>query len=508
MKKSPYISAILILAILVVLNILSARYSVRMDFTEEKQYTLSKASKDLVGNLEAPVTIKAYFSEDLPPDFLRARKQFKDLLIEYTAQSNGKLVYEFIDPVSNEEVEREIMAQGVRPVMIEVREKDQKKQQKAYLSAVVEMNDNRQPIPFLQPGGAMEYTLSSAIKKLAVTDKPTIGFIQGHGEPTLEELMQVRAELEVMYNLEPYYIAGGTAPGPDRYAAMVWLRPNDSIPQNHFEFMDEYISNGGNMMVAYNPMEGDFVNMVATEKYTGMTQWLATKGLSVERNLVIDNRCGSVSVQQNQGMFAFASNVSFPYLPLLIGLEKNDISGGLESVMFEFPSEIVYQGDTTIQYAPVLMTSRQSNALKPPKVLNVQQEWTPEDFVRSNIVVGASLSGMITDDSFSRFLLYTDGDFPVNGPREQARQVQPDNINLFANSVDWLVDETGLIALRTRGVVARPLDPLEDDTKTLLKYSNFLAPILLVFIYGLIRGQRRRVVRKRRMQEDYSTSQH
>lgn len=354
----------------------------------------------------------------------------------------------------------------------------------------------------------MEYTLSSAVKKLAVTDKPTIGFIQGHGEPALEELMQLRAELEVMYNLEPYHIAGGTVPGPNRYAAMVWLRPTDSIPQHHFEFIDQYIANGGHMMVAYNPMEGDFVNMVATEKYTGMTQWLATKGLSVERNLVIDNRCGSVSVQQNQGMFAFASNVSFPYLPLLIGQEKNDISGGLESVMFEFPSEIVYQGDTTIQYEPVLMTSRQSNGLKAPQVLNVQQEWTPEDFVRSNIVVGASLSGMITGNSFSRFILYTDGDFPVNGPRDQARQVQPDNINLFANSVDWLLDETGLIALRTRGAVARPLEPLEDNTKTLLKYANFLAPILLVFIYGLIRGQRRRAIRKRRMQADYSTSQH
>lgn len=506
MKKSPYISALLILAILVVLNILSARYSVRLDFTEEKQYTLSEATKNLILNLEVPVTVKAYFSKDLPPDFLRARKQFKDLLIEYSAHSNGKLVYEFIDPVSSEDVEKEITAQGVRPVMIEVREKDQKKQQKAYLAAVVEMNDERQPIPFLQPGGAMEYTLSSAIKKLAVTDKPTIGLIQGHGEPALEELMQVRAELEVMYNIEPYYIAGGTVPGPDRYAAMVWLRPTDSIPQHHFEFMDQYLANGGHMMVAFNPVEGDFVDMVATQKYTGMSQWLAGKGLKVERNLVIDNRCGSVSVQQNQGMFAYASNVSFPFLPLLIGQENNDISGGLESVMFEFPSEISFEGDTALHYEPVLKTSRQSNALRAPRELNVQQQWTPEDFVRSEIVIGASLSGMMSSEFFTRFLLYTDGDFPVNGPRDQARQVQPDNINLFVNSVDWLVDETGLIALRTRGVVARPLDPLEDDTKALLKYSNFLAPIVLVFVYGLIRGQRRRIIRKKRMHEDYTIS--
>ncbi len=503
--KTPVVSALLILAILVVVNLLSARFSVRLDFTEERQFTLSHATEQLLDNIDNPVTVKAYFSDDLPPDFLRSRQQFKELLVEYSARSNGKLVYEFINPNEEESVEKEIVGYGIQPVMIEIREKDQKKQQKAYLSAVVEMNEEREAIPFIQPGGAMEYDLSSAIKKLSVVDKPTIGYLQGNGEPPLTELIQTVAELEVMYNLEPYYIAGGSVPGPDRFAAMIWLRPTDTIPAAHFQFMDEYLAKGGRMLVAYNPVEGDFVNMLAVQKFTGLTDWLSQKGVQVKKNLVIDNRCGSVAVQQNQGMFAFMNNVSFPYLPLLIGQENNDISGGLESVMLEFPSEMNYTGDSTVLYNPMLVTSVQSGIQPAPQVLDVQKQWSPSDFQLSHITVGATLTGNIAGDGFSRMVIISDGDFVVNGPREQARQLQPDNVNLFVNSVDWLVDDTGLIELRTRGIVARPLDPLDDQTKTVLKFVNFLLPIIFVFVYGIIRSSQRRTLRRKRMEADFTT---
>ncbi len=503
--KTPVVSALLILAILVVVNLLSARFSVRIDFTEEQQYTLSNATEHLLDNLENPVTVKAYFSEDLPPDFLRSRQQFKDLLIEYSARSNGKLVYEFINPNDDESIEKEIVGYGIQPVMIEIREKDQKKQQKVYLSAIVEMNEERDAIPFIQPGGSMEYDLSSAIKKLSVVEKPTIGYIQGNGEPPLTELIQTVAELEVMYNLEPYYMAGGSVPGPDRFVGMIWLRPTDSIPPAHLQFMDEYLAKGGRMLVAYNPVEGDLVNMIATPKYTGLTSWLAPKGIEIKKNLVLDNRCGSVAVQQNQGMFAMMNNISFPYLPLLIGQENNDITGGLEAVMLEFPSEMNFTGDTTIRYNSILVTSGQSGIQPAPQALDVQKKWSEVDFQQSNITVGATLSGNIFGDTFSRMVVITDGDFVVNGPREQARQLQPDNVHLFVNSVDWLVDDTGLIELRTRGVVARPLDPIEDQTKILLKYANFLVPILFVMIYGMIRGNQRRSLRRKRMEEEYTS---
>lgn len=501
--RSSTISIIIFLGILIVLNLLASRFSLRIDLTEGGQYTLHQATIEQLDALETPVTVKAYFSEDLPPEFLRGRKEFKDLLMEYTARANGRLVYEFIDPASDQKTEEEITARGVRPIMIEVREKDQKKQQKAWMAALVEMNEEVEAIPYIQPGGAMEYSLSRAIKKLSVLDKPKVGFIQGHGEPEIAELMQARAELSVLYDIEPYYIAGGTVPGPDRFPAMIWVRPTDTIPQKDFDFMDQYLANGGRLLVAFNAVDGDLINMQAGFQNTGMTNWLAGKGLQVGRNLVIDDRCGSVSVQQAQGMFSFASNVAFPYLPLLRGIPDNMISGGLESVLFEFPSELQYVGDTTMMFQPIIRTSAVSNVLSVPHLFEVERKWTRNDFTRSHVMVGGVLTGAVESENYAELLVYTDGDFAVNGPRDNARQLQADNVSLFVNSVDWLVDDTGLIELRTRGAVDRPLDPLEEQTRTLLKFGNFLLPVILVLLYGLFRAQRRRYLRRKRMKPDY-----
>src|SRR5690606_20288178 len=95
------------------------------------------------------------------------------------------------------------------------------------------------------------------------------------------------------------------------------------------------------------------------------------------------------------------------------------------------------------------------------------------------------------------------GDIAVNSPPQQQRQLQPDNVNLFLNAIDCLPDETGLIALGTRRVVSRPFRELYESTRSLLKYTNFLLPVLLAVGYGVVRSQRNRAVRMQRMNEDY-----
>jgi ABC-type uncharacterized transport system involved in gliding motility auxiliary subunit len=82
-------------------------------------------------------------------------------------------------------------------------------------------------------------------------------------------------------------------------------------------------------------------------------------------------------------------------------------------------------------------------------------------------------------------------------------QLQPDNVSFFVNAIDWLSDDTGLIDLRTKGVTSRPLDQIEDGTKTLLKWFNFSVPILLIIILGIIRMQRNRSLKNKRMEEGY-----
>ncbi|MEX2589399.1 MAG: GldG family protein, partial [Chitinophagales bacterium] len=134
-KQNFYTRLLIMLAIIVSLAFISTQFTFRLDFTGDQRYTLSNATLNILNDLEQVVTVKAYFSKDLPPNIASVKTDFKDLLIEYERRSGGKIAYEFIDPSKSEEAEQEAMQAGIQPVMINVRDKDQVKQQKAYLGA-------------------------------------------------------------------------------------------------------------------------------------------------------------------------------------------------------------------------------------------------------------------------------------------------------------------------------------------------------------------------------------
>ncbi len=107
MKQKLYTTAVLIVAILLVINLLSNEFHLRFDLTDERQYTLSEATRDILNDLEEPVTVKAYFSKDLPPNVIKTRQDFQEMLVEYASLADGMLLYEFIDPNESEANEQD-----------------------------------------------------------------------------------------------------------------------------------------------------------------------------------------------------------------------------------------------------------------------------------------------------------------------------------------------------------------------------------------------------------------
>ena len=496
MKSSLFLTTALTIGIIVITNLLANEYHLRLDLTEDQQYTLSDATGDILADLEEPVTVKAYFSEDLPANIARTRQDFQDLLIEYANLSDDRLLYEFINPNEKENYEQEALENGIRPVLINVREKDQVKQQKAFLGATVHLGDKTEVIPFLQPGAAMEYALSTAIKKISIANKPVIGFISGHGEPSLAEMSQASEQLSVLYDVRQIPLTDTTRL-PQDIRTLALIRPTDSIPASHLQRLDLFLEKGGRLLVALNSVDADLRSRFGSAQHTGLKPWLREKGIEVLDNFVIDAQCGAVSVPQQLGIFTVQANVSFPYVPLVSTFAEHPITSGLETVMFEFASEVRAAGDSTKKFYPLAFSSEQSSALAAPQFFDIDKEWTEDDFPQANIPVAAAVEG-----NTMKMVVIADGDFPVNGPPQQQRSLQPDNVNLLSNAIDWLSDDTGLIALRTKGVVSRPIRELEETTKSILKYMNFLLPMLLVIGYGIARAQKNRVVRLKRMSEN------
>jgi gliding-associated putative ABC transporter substrate-binding component GldG len=503
-KQKLIITVLLILGIMLLVNIAADRFFLRLDFSEGHQYTLNKASKEIIKSLNAPITVTAYFSENLPPDVGQVRRDFKDMLTEYGSASNGKIVYNFIDPNKDQETETKAQQAGIQPVMINVRERDQMKQQRAYLGAVMQYEGKTEILPFIQPGSAMEFALSSTIKKLSVKNKPQIAFLQGNGEPTISDIPQLIDQLSILYEINTVQLTDSTSI-PSNYKTLIIISPTDSIRQDLLVKLDNYLAGGGRILAAIDRVKGSLANASGNSVATGLEAWLKDKGIEVENGFAVDANCGSVMVRQQQGGFAMSTPVRFPFLPIITSFADHPITKGIQQVLLPFVSPIKYAAkSSSVHITTIAKTSDKTGIEKPPVNFDISKQWSKNDFPYMSLPVAVAVDGRIVNNAYTKMVVFGSGDFATNGSGQNAQKLEQDNVNLMANAIDWLSDDTGLIALRTKAINARPITPnLEDNTKAFIKYFNFIFPIFLITGYGIIRYRRRKNLRNKWMNETY-----
>jgi gliding-associated putative ABC transporter substrate-binding component GldG len=491
-KRYLYFSLCLVLALVVQLNLISDRFYFRLDLTEDNRYTLSPLTRQTLDSLHLPVTITAYFSEDLPTEFLPLRNDLRDLLLEYQNASREMVAFEFQDPAADPEREAAIEKLGVTPIPVPTREEDKMVLRKVYLSVLVQMGERHEIIPLLKPGSSIEFALSRAIIKLTRTRRQQIGLVQGHGEAVPASIPQALSELSVQYDVHPVHLDSLAV---DTYRTLVMLHPGDSIPMHHYQFLDRFLASGGRLFVALSRVQADFGRAEGYEVNRVPAAWLRTKGIFLPSAFVLDQHCGFIRVlQQTDSPRPVETRMDFPYFPVITKFSDHPVSQGMESVVLQLASPIYFRGDTLVRYTPLLHTSARTAIQPAPIRFSAGKEWTDRDFNAPPAVVAAAFEGPMGGSASARMVLVTNGSFPGNGVGDAAEEVIPDNIHLLTYSVDWLSDETGLTGLRSRTLPDRWLTPGTPGFRTLIKWANFLFPMLLMMSYGVFRWYR---IRKR-----------
>ena len=124
-KKDTLIRVAIIIGIVLVLNIISAKYFTRIDLSKNKSFTLSQVSKDLVSSLNDKIVIKAFVSDNLPAPYNNVRRSLADLLGDYKTYSKGNLIFEFYNPTGEGDttLEKEANKYGVPAVSLQNIEK-------------------------------------------------------------------------------------------------------------------------------------------------------------------------------------------------------------------------------------------------------------------------------------------------------------------------------------------------------------------------------------------------
>ena len=521
MNKQPiFIKTIFILSILVLINILGLRFFHRLDLTENRLFTLSDASKNLVRSLDDKFTVKAYFTSDLPPEYANNRRELKDLLDEYHAYGGENFQYEFIDPGKKEELEQEAQKYGIPPVQVQVLKEDKLQIEKAYMGMVFLFGDKQERVPVIQSTSNLEYEISSALKKMTSSELKKIGILTGHGEPTLEQLNRMQEILSKQYQVTTVDLSGGN-PVPSDIAVLLIVAPAQPIKNWEKFLIDQYLMKGGKIAFLINKVSANLQNQFGQVLNIGLDDLLEAYGVKINTDLVRDVSCAYVMVDQQAGFMVLRNQIPFYYLPRASEfLKSSPIVKDLSSVVFYFVSSI----DTSLARprgltASVLVKSsgrsgRQENVFLISPTMQVTKEMFseqgiplvvtvegafPSAFGNKPIGVDTSFKGSLDSTNrlvtgkVSKIVVVGDGDFI----QDQYSGGNRDNFFLASNFIDWLADDIGLAKIRTRESGNKPLSEVEEATKVWIKGINLALPPLIVIIVGVVRWRVRAALRKR-----------
>lgn len=511
----------IVLVILILLNIISIRIFGRLDMTERGLFSLSEASKELMRSLDDKVTVKAYFTEDMPAPYNNTRRAFLDQLNEYKAYSKGNLQFEFIDP-TGEKGEQEAQQSGVGPVQVQVVNEDKFEVKRAFMGAVFLYEDKKEVIPVVQNTTSLEYDISTIIKRLTSKSRKKVGFLSGNGEPGLNELSRVQQLLSKQYDVTIVDVTGAK-PVPEDVSTLIVMAPKSRFSEPVKFQVDQYIMRGGKIAFLLNKADGDLQQRMGQVVENGLEDLLENYGLRINADMVRDVQCANISIVQQQFGMQMQSQVPYPYLPLVSNFSKsNAMVKDLQGTMLFFASSVdtTALSDKGLSAEVFMRSSKQSSRQPGPYfMLDPLQRFTQADFAEKEIPLGVVVAGKfkspyagkpipqdttagaaipfgtpLTSSPDTRIVLIGDGDFARDeynpDPRNQ------DNITLLANIVDYLMDDAGLITIRSKDVSMPPLEQVADGTKKMIKYGNMFAPPVLVLLFGLVRWRMRKARKK------------
>lgn len=494
-KAGLSLTILLIIGILAVINFLSYQIFYRFDLTQGKIYSLSPSSKKIAGNLEDIVNIKAYFSNNLPNQFVSTRREVADVLNEYKAYSNGKISIEFIDPGEDEEMKNELYMKGIPQLTFQVIEKDKAQTLNGYMGVAINYGDKTEIIPVVKQGaGDLEYQLTTAIKKVTAKNDIAVGYVTSNG--TMDQSKEIKTGLQALrelYNVKELNLSDNEIPSDIK--TLIIAGPKEQFSEHELKSINSFLSRGGSLLVM---MDGVNVNqnMQAEVNKTNLDKLLEKYGIKINKNLIADTRNGLASF--SQGYMTFS--VNYPYWPKITkeGFNNNcNIVSSLEGAILPWASSIEIDGskiDKNIATALVFTTNQawesKDNFNISPSIMNANSSNKNE----YNLAV--ELNGMINnaypDEKNLKFngriIIIGDSDFISDNFSIN----NPDNMNLFLNSVDSLSLGDDLINIRAKNIISRPIKNLSDGARAAIRYVNIFGVTAVVIVFGLTRYYLRR----------------
>ena len=284
------VGIIVMLVLLVVFNFVASAARSRIDLTEEKAYTLSAGTRAILKKLDTPIKIRFYCTraENATPHTVLLgsyARRVEDLLAEYKQAARGKLTIEKLDPQPDSDIEDSAHLDGVDGEALPDGEK-------FYLGIAVTMLDQRQTLPFLDPGRErlLEYDLSRAISRVGVAEKPVVGIMSPlpvfgmPSNPMMQRMGQQGQEpwalvTELKNDFTVQRVAMDVDKIEDGVKVLVVIHPREISDKAQYA-IDQYIMRGGKVIAFL-----DALPLVDTREQNQMFGSIPNSGSSLEKLL-------------------------------------------------------------------------------------------------------------------------------------------------------------------------------------------------------------------------------
>ena len=530
---------------IILINIIGSYFYKRFDLTQDQRYTLSNAAKETIATINIPIFIDVFLEGDLPSEFKRLQIETKQLLEEFEAY-NPNVKFKFVNPSEEKGAIESLVKFGAKPAQIEIKQNGKTSIQQFFPWAIASFNGNYIKIPLLknQLGVSseerinnsvqnLEYAFADGFNQLIQLKKRKIAVLKGNGELEDKYVADFFATLR-----DYYYIAAFTldsvAEKPKKTLAqikqfdlLVIANPTEQFTEEEKYILDQYVMSGGASLWLVDAVElvNDSVsgNNFAFGKDLNLTDFFFKYGIRINPNLVKDLYSAPILLATGNERDSQYNKYPWLYSPLSNNRLSHPIVTNIEAVKFDYASSI----DTlpnSVKKTILLSSSQVSKIVGMPKEINITKEInknltiindgpSPEEFNTGEIPLAVLLEGSFNSvysnrikpfkivnnldrSKETKMVVISDGSiiknqFQGNRPLELGFDKWTNtlygNKEFLLNTINYLLDDTGLINIRSKEISVAFLDPVKvAKNRFFWQWVNLLLPLNLICLFGLV----------------------
>jgi len=419
----------------VAINFLASRFHSRLDLTKEKRYTLSKATKKLLKNLDEPIMIDVFLKGDFHAGFRKLSLSTSELLKEFKENGTRNIIYNFYEPdeliTADRKYSDTLLSMGAVPINLTVQVKAGEQQQYLFpvawirykgRSALVNIySGNKRIITQDELNSAealMEYQFINAISKITNEDKPIIGYAVGNGQPNGLEVLSLQHTIDPesipspfnqffppeksSYQLTLFNLQNQPAI-PDTFKVLMIVKPTLTFTEDERFKLDQYVMRGGKILWMIDVLASEMDSLkastrtVAYERNLNLTDLLFRYGARVNPDLIMDLKCDFLSFiaggTQENPQFEY---LKWNYFPLFESRDNHPINKNLRLISSRFVNPIDTVKTEGIKKTFLLQSSENSRRIGTPAIISLDENKnTPEDaqFKENGIPAAVLLEG-------------------------------------------------------------------------------------------------------------------